>query len=167
MLRIFYYIITVKSQILISSFEKQKKTRGKIWFAKKFHNYVHAGTSSLDADFSSWFANNSFHYKSILWYMLVLLIYILQCLVQASACNSCYLYLYILYILVIRYLFTCWYFATFYLMDFFTTLRHLDNYFPPNTLLLFAIKYSVICLIFCLYMLILFNLTMSFYHCEN
>lgn len=95
MLRIFYYIITVKSQILISSFEKQKKTRGKIWFAKKFHNYVHAGTSSLDADFSSWFANNSFHYKSILWYMLVLLIYILQCLVQASACNSCYLYMYI------------------------------------------------------------------------
>lgn len=78
-----------------------------------------------------------------------------------------YIYIYILYILVIRYLFTCWYFATFYLMDFFTTLRHLDNYSPPKTLLLFAIKYSVICLIFCLYMLILFNLTMSFYHCEN
>lgn len=74
---------------------RNKKKRGKIWFAKKFHNYVHAGTSSLDADFSSWFANNSFHYKSILWYMLVLLIYILQCLVQASACNSCYLYMYI------------------------------------------------------------------------
>lgn len=137
MLSIFYYIITVKSQILISSFEKQKKKGGKIWFAKKFHNYVHAGTSSLDADFSSWFANNSFHYKSILWYMLVLLIYILQCLVQASACNSCYLYLYILYILVIRYLFTCWYFATFYLMDFFTTV-HYDTWTIIFLLILFC-----------------------------
>lgn len=124
---------------------------------KTGHNYVHmapADNSSFDADPSSWYANNNLHYKSIFWYyLLILLIYIFLSSVL-------YKLIILYYMLVFRPFMVMLCFLLQY--DFFYF------FFPAKTFFyLLIVILSWYFLIFCLYMPIPFNLTMSFYHYEN